>query len=138
MDTNIITGYELINTQLANMLQYIRNVQPTLSTQASEYKNLLNTACLFDQSIIYTNLCIHITPYIVDQINKRNESELIKFLSSFKDDVEVGDIITFVLTTWVEILEPDQRDEIWKFVSLVLKISIKLQNYIKDQKDKTD
>jgi hypothetical protein len=129
-DQTTSTGYTLINSQLINMIQYIKNVQPSVAAQATEYKNLVNAAELLDPSLVYNQIIIHLTDELAEQINNRDEAKLIVFLQSFAEVPDIGDAIQFILSTWTDLLTMEQKTDVWRFIQLIVKITRKLQHHL--------
>ncbi len=127
------TGFELLNQQLLNLLQYIKNVHPELMEDINKYKLLVNTAILYDSTIIGMSIIENLNDDIISAVDNYNQEKLISFLHQMMDwdvkhqMVDISSIIQFILTTWENILDEEQKRNVWKFLRIILKIALKLK-----------
>ncbi len=124
-------GIAMINQQLLNMLQYIKNHHHETSRTINNYKNIINAFILVSPSFIYNNLHAHMThapSNTMTLIRDKKDKSLLDILSSMKGaSSEVDEVIHFIMKMWNDHLTNDQKEDVWKFIHLIMKIYDRLQ-----------
>ncbi len=124
-------GTNMINEQLLNMLQYIKNCHHDTSRTINNYKAIINTFLLVSPSFIYNNLkayMIHAPNNTMQLIFDKNDNALLGILNGLKGgSSDVDDVIRFIMMMWNDRLTNEQKEDVWKFIHLIVKIYTRLQ-----------
>ncbi len=132
-------GTDLINTQMLNMLQYIKNKHGDTARVINNYKSMIEVLMLVSPALIYKNLHEYITmapSNTMSLIFEKKDNSLLDILNGLKGTTqEVDEVIQFIMKMWNDRLSAEEKEDVWKYVHLILKIYTRLQTLPVVEKD---